>query len=235
MEKARILVWDLPLRVFHWLLAASFAGAFLTAEAERYRNLHVALGYTVAGLLAFRLLWAFAGTRYARLSSFTFGPGAVLGYLKSLLGGKALRYIGHNPAGSWVIYALLLLGIAVGISGYAVHAEWGGHGLKELHEGLANAMLGLVIVHVIGVVASSFLHRENLALAMLTGYKRGSVDAAIRSTRWATAVALMLAVGALWIAVPNAAAPARQHEATAHGQEHSPARRAVRGHDRHES
>ena len=171
MKETRILVWDLPLRVFHWLLAASFAGAFLTGESERYRDLHVALGYMIGGLLAFRLLWAFAGTRYARLSSFTFGPAAVLRYLRSLPTGKPLHYVGHNPAGSWAIYALVLLGVAVGVSGYGVHAGAGGHWLEELHEGLANAMLALVIVHVAGVVVGSVLHRENLALAMLTGYK----------------------------------------------------------------
>ncbi|HEX8013223.1 MAG TPA: cytochrome b/b6 domain-containing protein [Casimicrobiaceae bacterium] len=235
MEKTRILVWDLPLRVFHWLLAASFAGAFLTAESERFRDLHAALGYTVGGLLVFRLAWAFAGTRYARLSSFAFGPAAVWGYLKSLLQGKPLHYVGHNPAGSWVIYALLLLGVAVGISGHAVYAEAGGHWLKELHEGLANAMLGLVIVHVVGVVVSSFLHRENLALAMVTGYKRGQPDAAIRRTHWATAVALVLAVGMLWSAVPNVPVAVRQHEATPHGQEHAPALREARRHERGES
>ena len=66
MKPMRILVWDLPTRLFHlWLLAASFAGAFLTAESERYRDVHVLLGYTVLALLAFRLLWAFVGSRYA--------------------------------------------------------------------------------------------------------------------------------------------------------------------------
>ena len=84
MKTSRILVWDLPLRVFHWLLAISFVGAFLTAESERVRDVHVVLGYTVLGLLAFRLLWGFLGTRHARWSSFAYGPGAVLRYLRSL-------------------------------------------------------------------------------------------------------------------------------------------------------
>ena len=188
MEGTRILVWDLPLRVFHGLLAASFAGAFVVAESERYVGLHVALGYTVAGLLAFRLAWAVAGTRYARLSSFTFAPSAVLAYLRSLLDGKPLHYVGHNPVGSWVICALVLIATAVGISGYGLHAGIGGHWLEELHEGLATTMLGLVIVHVVGVVVTSVLHRENLALAMLTGYKRGDSDAAVRPTRRAAAL-----------------------------------------------
>lgn len=223
MEKTRILVWDLPLRVFHWLLAASFAGAFLSAESERYRDVHVALGYTVLALLAFRLVWAFAGTRYARLSSFAFGPRAVLSYLKSLVNRKPLQYVGHNPAGSWAIYALVLLGIAVGISGYAMnvyaHSGW----LEELHEGLSNAMLALVAVHVIGVVVSSFLHHENLALGMITGYKSGRPGAAISRTRWPTAAALVLGIGALWIALLQApmSISAAQREATVQGRHHS--------------
>lgn len=235
MKKTKILVWDLPLRVFHWLLAASFAGAFLTAEAERYRGIHVALGYTILALLAFRLLWAFTGTRYARISSFAFGPRAVVGYLRSLLSRSPVHYVGHNPAGSWMIYAFLLLGIAVGVSGYAFHADLAGHWLKELHEGLANAMLGLVIVHILGVVISSVLHRENLPLAMVTGYKRGSPEAAIRHTRWATALAVVLAVGMLWSVIPTVQLTAGQREAVAHGQSHSSAQREGRRHARHEN
>jgi cytochrome b len=172
MARTRIFVWDLPVRMFHWLLAASFAGAFLTAESERYRDVHVVLGYTVLGLVAFRLLWAFVGTRYARLSSFAFGPRAVVAYLKSLLSFRPLHYVGHNPAGSWVIYGLVVLALVTGATGYATYNEIGGHWLEEFHEGAANVMLTLVIVHVAGVVVSSLIHRENLVKAMVTGYKR---------------------------------------------------------------
>jgi cytochrome b len=233
MEKTRILVWDLPLRVFHWLLAASFASAFLTAESERYRDVHVALGYTVLGLLAFRLLWALAGTRYARLSSFAFGPAAVSRYLKSLLSGKPLHYVGHNPAGSWVIYALVLLGFVAGISGYAVYSDMGGHWLEELHEGVSNAMLALVVVHVAGVIVSSFVHRENLALAMVTGHKGGRPDQAIRRTRWATAVALVLGVGVLWGALLQAPplSTTGQREATTQRHDRSHEHRATHRHE----
>ena len=171
MATKRVFVWDLPVRLFHWSLALSFAGAFITAESERYRDVHVVLGYTVLGLVAFRLLWAFVGTRYARLSSFAFGPRAVIAYVKSLLAFRPLHYIGHNPAGSWVIYLLVLLGLVTGASGYATYNDIGGEWLEDLHEAVANAMLLLVFVHVAGVIVSSLLHRENLVKAMLTGYK----------------------------------------------------------------
>lgn len=198
MEKSRILVWDLPTRVFHWLLVASFAGAFLTAESERYRDTHVALGYTVLGLLAFRLLWAFVGTRYARLSSFAFSPKAVVAYLKSLPTKSPMRYVGHNPAGSWSIYLIVALGFAASFSGYAVQQEFGGHWIEEIHESAANAMLALVVVHVAGVILSSVLHRENLARAMVSGYKLGKPGEGIGRTRWLVALVLAGSVAVLW-------------------------------------
>jgi cytochrome b len=214
MEKTKILVWDLPLRVFHWLLALSFAGAFLTAESERMRDVHVLLGYTVAGLLAFRLLWAFVGTRYARLSSFAFGPAAVLGYLKSLLALRPVHYVGHNPAGSWAIYAIVVLGVIAGASGYAVHNDIGGHWVESLHEGAANVMMAVVIGHVIGVIVSSIAHRENLARAMMTGYKIGNPSESIAKPRRLVALALVVALAFLWtgkIEVPGVPSAQRTH------------------------
>ncbi len=171
MARMRVFVWDVPVRLFHWLLAASFTGAFLTAESERYRDVHVALGYTVLGLVAFRLLWAFVGTRYARLSSFAFGPRAVVDYLESIVTFRPQHYVGHNPAGSWVIYALVVLALVTGAAGYATYNDIGGHWVEDFHEGAANVMLTLVFVHIAGVVVSSLVHRENLVKAMVTGYK----------------------------------------------------------------
>ena len=99
------LVWDVPVRVFHWLLVLCFAGAWLTAESEHWRLVHVTLGYTMAGLVAFRVLWGLVGTRYARFASFVRGPSAVLGYLKSLIGRHPEHHTGHNPAGALAIVA----------------------------------------------------------------------------------------------------------------------------------
>ena len=171
MEKSRVLVWDVPTRVFHWLMALSFAGAFLTAESERYRDVHVMLGYAVLGLVAFRLIWGLIGTRYARLRSFAYGPRSVLSYVKSLFTGSPQHYLGHNPAGSWAVYALLALSLLAGASGYATYNDIGGHWMEDAHEALANVLLGLVFVHVAGVLVSCALHRENLVRSMLTGYK----------------------------------------------------------------
>jgi cytochrome b len=198
MKTDRILVWDLPTRLFHWLLAGTFAGAWLTAESERWIDLHVTLGYTFAGLIAFRLAWGFIGTRYARFSSFVTGPRPVLKYLGSILKANPEHHVGHNPAGGWAVLALLGLGAVTALSGYLTYNDYGGHWLEELHEGAAGAMLALVFVHIGAVVLSSFIHGENLAKAMLDGFKRGAASQAIRRPQWIAAGALLLAVVGFW-------------------------------------
>lgn len=180
-----ILVWDIPTRVFHWVLALSFAGAFLTAETERYRDLHVALGYVMLGLIAFRLVWGFVGTRYARFASFLFNPAQVVGYLRSLLQRRPQHYVGHNPAGGLAIFLLLGLGLTTALSGVLLYQEIWGEAFEDLHEGAANFMLAVVMIHIAGVAVSSRLHHENLVRAMLTGYKTADTEAGIvRAHAW---------------------------------------------------
>ncbi len=200
MEKTKVLVWDLPVRVCHWLLALSFAGAFLTAESERLRDVHVMLGYTMLGLIAFRLLWGLIGTRYARFASFAFGPRAVLDYLKSIFTRSPQHYVGHNPAGSWAIYLLLGLSVLAGGTGYATYNDIGGHAMEEVHEALANGLLGVVMVHIAGVLASSLLHGENLVRSMITGYKSGAAGAGIGYRHGLVGALVVSTVAAFWIA-----------------------------------
>jgi len=199
MNRKRILVWDLPTRLFHWLLAATFAGAWLTAESERWIGVHVTLGYTFAGLIVFRVVWGFVGSRYARFSSFVTGPGPVKRYVASILAFRPEHHVGHNPAGGWAVLALLGLGLATALSGYAAYNA-SSHLLEELHEGVAGAMLALVFVHVGAVLASSLIHRENLVSAMWHGFKRGSPAEAIRRKRWIAAGALLALVAGIWTA-----------------------------------
>lgn len=211
--RSKVLVWDAPTRVFHWSLALSFAGAFLTAESERWRDVHILLGYTMLGLVAFRLIWGVFGSRYARFKSFAYGPQEVWDYLKSLVTRNPRHYLGHNPAGSMAIYGLLLLALGTGISGYLHYNEIGGGWLEELHEGLAYAMLVVVFVHIAGVLVSSLLHRENLVSAMVTGYKQGDPESGIRRARWLVAVLLVGALAALWggvVQVPELGASAQR-------------------------
>jgi cytochrome b len=201
-----IRVWDAPTRVFHWLLVFCFAGAYLTAESERWSLVHVTLGYTLGGLIAFRLLWGMVGTRYARFSSFVQGPAAVLKYAKSMVVGAPKHFVGHNPAGAVAIVLLLVAGIAIVATGYATYNEIGGDWLSELHEASANAMLILVGVHIAGVVVASWLHKENLARAMVTGFKQGQAAQGIRRVWVSVAVLLLAAVLAYWYLQSAAAA-----------------------------
>ena len=193
-----VLVWDAPVRVFHWLMVLSFAGAYITAESEVWRLVHVTLGYTMAGLVAFRLAWGLAGTRYARFASFVRGPQAVLAYVHSMLRGQPDHHTGHNPAGAIAIVAMLLLTACIAASGWVVYNDLSGEWVAEVHEVLANTMLLVVGIHVAGVVVASALHHENLARAMVTGRKLGTPADAIHSAWRVVAVLLLAAVLGFW-------------------------------------
>ncbi|MBI5107328.1 MAG: cytochrome b/b6 domain-containing protein [Rhodocyclales bacterium] len=166
-----VRVWDLPTRLFHWSLVASFATAFITSDSEKWRDIHVIAGYCLAGLIAFRILWGFVGGGYSRFAEFLPTPTKVIGYLKSLLAGKPQHYVGHNPAGAVAIFLLLGAGIITAASGYATYNELGGHFMEEVHEVAADGMMTMVVIHLAGVLVSSWLHRENLVKAMITGWK----------------------------------------------------------------
>ena len=107
-----VLIWDLPTRIFHWTLTASFFIALATGDSDRFRDIHVFSGYLMLGLIGFRVVWGFAGSRYARFRSFLFGPRAAIAYFADLLAARASRHLGHNPAGSWAIFAMLALGVS---------------------------------------------------------------------------------------------------------------------------
>src|SRR3989338_2010542 len=195
----RILVWDVPTRVFHWLLVLSFCGAYLTAESERYRDIHVVLGYPLLGLIGFRLLWGFFGTRYAQFRSFLFKPGEPAAYLLSLLKGKPAHYVGHNPAGSLAIWLLLGLGILTGATGVMLFQDIGGGAPGGPHEVAPKAMLAIVVIHIAGVLVSSVLHRENLVRAMITGFKSAEPEQGIRRSYLWLGVIMLAAVVAFWV------------------------------------
>lgn len=194
----RILVWDAPTRIGHWLMAGSFALAYATGDSEAWRNVHVVSGYVFTALIAFRIVWGIIGTRYARFGSFVKSPAAAAKYVMTVLTRSRQHWIGHNPAGGYAILALLVLGLLTVVSGTLNYAEVGGELFEEIHEAFANASLVVVGVHVLGVAVSSLAHRENLPAAMLSGYKQGRPSEAISSAHW-LAAGLMLAW--VWLAV----------------------------------
>ena len=178
-----VKVWDLPLRIFHWLLAAGFLVAYLTED--ELLTVHVWAGYLVFGLLLFRLVWGFIGNGYARFSNFLCSPVKSVVYFKDVVALKTKRYLGHNPAGATMIVLLLVSLVMTSITGFAVYGADQGAGplanivgssnkkiWKEVHEFFANFTLFLVLMHVAGVAVESYIHRENLVKAMWHGYKK---------------------------------------------------------------
>ncbi|QWG18279.1 cytochrome b/b6 domain-containing protein [Bradyrhizobium sediminis] len=171
---ATVKVWDPFVRMFHWTLLTLFVIAFVTGD--EIEGVHIAAGYGIATLLALRLAWGVIGPRHARFSSFVRSPRDVLAYLRDVARLKAPRYLGHNPAGGAMIVALLAALIGTAVTGYMMttDAYWGAKWVEKLHEALAHGTLVLAGLHVLGVAASSLLHRENLVKAMVTGRKRSS-------------------------------------------------------------
>lgn len=198
----KVLVWDWPVRIGHWLLVGAFALAWITGESEEWRLVHAFAGGTVVGVVLFRLLWGMLGTRHARFTSFVRGPGAVMDYLIGLLKREESHTAGHNAAGGWAIVALLALGLLTGLTGWLAYQDVGGEWLGELHEAMSATLLTVVLLHVAGVIVSSLAHRENLVRAMLTGLKQGKPDEAIANARPLSVVLLLtwVAACAWWLA-----------------------------------
>jgi cytochrome b len=206
-----IRVWDVPTRVFHWLLVASFVTLWLTRDDSRYLDFHVFAGYVLGALVVFRLAWGVVGTKWARFASFVCGPWTAARYLWAVLRREQAHFTGHNPAGAWSIYMLLALAGGGAISGILALAGEKRHGplaglvsfaqgdfWRDIHEWLAWAMLVVVGLHLAGVILSSVADRENLARAMVVGRKRAAAgEAAVPRAGWtALAMIALLVAGA---------------------------------------
>jgi len=211
-----IKVWDIAVRVFHWTLVGCYAIAFITSESSQ--QLHVIFGYSVLLLVLLRILYGFVGTRHARFSDFLYHPSQIMDYLKGLFVGRPKHYMGHNPAGGFMIIIVLLSLLSLTLTGLKTHGVKG-HGplarlefsfislaladsddngdhddhnrhdrrrqkfsktqneekdefWEEIHETIAYFTLFLVSIHIMGVLVSSLVHRENFIKAMITGRKK---------------------------------------------------------------
>ncbi|MFG0282790.1 MAG: cytochrome b/b6 domain-containing protein [Phycisphaerales bacterium JB039] len=198
---ARVLIWDLPTRLFHWLFAGGFLAAALIAlaldEDGPLFPFHAIIGLTLAIMIVLRVVWGLAGSRYARFGSFLFGPRSVAEYVIGVVTGAGRRHIGHNPGSAYAILAMLAMTLALAVTG--IMMAQGAEDLKEVHEVLAWAMLAVIGAHVLGVVVYTIRRRENITASMIHGRKTAEEAAGIRSTHPVAAAAFLLLSGA-WAA-----------------------------------
>lgn len=168
-------VWDLPVRLLHWALVATVTAAWVTSEQTG--PLHEYLGYATGAIVLARLAWGFAGNRYARFAQFMRAPGPTWHYLRAVMAARAPRYLGHNPLGGWMVAALLSCVALLTLTGWSLGTDllWGYAWPVQLHTAIAWLLAGLVVLHVSGVVFTSWQHRENLVAAMVTGEKAEAV------------------------------------------------------------
>ena len=167
-----IPVWDRFVRLFHWsLVLCILFNYFVQDDGE---TLHQWMGYTASALVLARIVWGFVGTRHARFSDFWPTPARLRAHLADLLAGRHGAQAGHNPLGALMMLALLAVVLALGASGWlqTTDAFWGEEWLQELHEELAEALLGLAGVHVAAALLMSGVERTNLVAAMVSGIKR---------------------------------------------------------------
>jgi cytochrome b len=214
---SKILVWDLPLRLFHWLLVMLVVVSVVSAKiGGNAMQVHMLSGYTILTLVLFRILWGFAGSTHARFASFVRGPAAVIAYLRGLTGHEAGQHLGHNPAGAWsviLMLAALLLQAATGlfanddISTEGPLAKLVSKALSDritgVHHLNVKLLFALIALH-LSAVAFYLIHkRENLVKPMLTGFKDADNSAGDvaqkRGKTWLAAVLLAACAGGVYL------------------------------------
>lgn len=216
--REEVKVWDLPVRVFHWALAASIVGAFVTNRlGVSYFKYHVWFGYAVIILVAFRILWGFVGTYHAQFRNFLRGPIATLRYARRLLRGQHVGYAGHNPLGAWMVALLLIILGAQAVTGLFSNDDIFNTGplygyvtkdvssrLTSLHRNLFYWIAAAIAVHVLAVIAHRAFGDRGLVRAMFTGRKQHpgeGVAESVASSRIWLAVLLSVAIAGVlaWV------------------------------------
>lgn len=212
------LIWDLPVRVVHWLLTVLICGSYYTVEITGDMDTHMLIGQTVLCLLLFRVVWGFLGTRYARFENFVFKPAEVWTYARSFFSRTAAGYAGHNPMGSLAVFAMLFfIGVQVTTGLFATDGDFyagplndlvsnrAGNQITNLHEVNFSIIAILIGLHIVAVLFYLLYKRENLITPMITGNKidqSGSLEP-IDGSRLGVAIAAILIVAGVVYAVVN--------------------------------
>ena len=195
----KILIWDIPARLFHWAFAGSLTAAivigFLVDDDAPLFQLHMLFGIVALFLLCVRVVIGVIGSRHSRFANFPVHPREIIGYMVSAAISKTKLYAGNNPGSAVATVLMFLLVPALFISGIGT----GGEALEELHEAFAWALLVVIVMHLAGLAWHTIRHRENISLAMITGKKSGNAEDAISSSHalWGVVIAI---VAAVWIA-----------------------------------
>lgn len=194
------LVWDIPTRVFHWMFAAGFFVAayfaFATDDDSRLFSYHAIAGLTIALMIIMRIVWGFVGTRYARFSSFVFGPRDVIDYLIGVVRGSHIVHVGHNPGGAWAAFVMFALVLGLAVTGLLMGR--GNDEAEELHELCAYAMCAVVALHIGGVILHTVRRRENIIASMVHGRKQVDSGVGIASSRPIVAL-IFIALSGAWV------------------------------------
>ena len=194
----RILIWDFPTRLIHWLLAVSFTASlaigFFVSDEEPLFAVHGILGLVAGLLVLFRIFWGFLGSKHARFSSFLFSPLDLYSYNREALGGKTARYAGHNPGSGYAAFSMLFLLTALVATGLLYRWEV----FEELHSFFAYTMLAVVFAHLVGVIVHTIKHKENITFSMVSGYKDGDANEGIPAAK-PLAGAVFLLLTCYWI------------------------------------
>jgi cytochrome b len=231
------LVWDLPLRAFHWLLVLSLIGLWTTAKADAdymdwltkrfdvtWMEWHFRIGYFVIGLITFRIIWGFVGPRHARFVNFIPGPARFFAYLGSLFKRDSKHSIGHNPVGALMVLVILA---AVGLQAFtglftSDDVIWAGPYNPAVSSALANKMgaihhlnyiilLWIVSLHVLAIVFYAVYKRQRLVPPMINGYKPAAAvpqhEAIGSSQLFKALIVALLCAGAVTVLVKKAPEP----------------------------
>jgi cytochrome b len=194
---------DAPTRAFHWLFALSFVGAYLTADGERWRMVHVTLGYTLIGLIVFRLVWGLFGPHHARLSQWFTRLHGAPALLRSLRDGRSSLAAVRPVLNALAVVCLLGLAVLATASGYALYDEAFGGAmedlLEELHETAGNAMLTFVLLHVALILIGALFKGRQQAWAMVTGRVPGRGPDLVKRNQTLLGGLLIASAVAFWV------------------------------------
>jgi cytochrome b len=171
----RILVYDIPLRLFHWLFAGLFLFAFVIAktvddESPIY-SYHMMAGLTLSFLVFLRIIWGLVGSTHSKFTGFSLSPVHLFEYFQGILTGSKKLWTGHNPASSWASIIMFFQALGLGITGYLMTSGGGAEAFEDIHELLANSFILVVIFHVAGIILHTIRHKDPVAMSMIDGTK----------------------------------------------------------------